>query len=153
MKQTKSPNQGYMTMVKHQEMMVVMIMLLCSFMVNKHQQPNYRGPYAQRPYDLDPVITDTIQFSTLQLVIHMVNQSRKPLFNSVDFMDSRLGDVLIIFLSMVLYHHIILPYFVVDWRRMLGMELPVVKQPKVAEETDEALIEEIERLEAEQPQH
>jgi hypothetical protein len=101
------------------EILFVVLGVLGMYMVHIHNQPDYHGPYEPPAPTDNPIFEDTIKIGFLKLVIYMLYKPVKPLYNQNQILESFVGEVLVILLSMILYHHIIDPYLIRDWGKRL----------------------------------
>jgi hypothetical protein len=101
------------------EILFVVLGVLGMYMVHIHNQPDYNGPYEPPSPTEHPIFEDTIKIGFLKLVIYMLYKPTKPLYNKNQILESFIGEVLVILLSMILYHHIINPYLICDWGKRL----------------------------------
>lgn len=101
------------------EILFVVLGVLGMYMVHIHNQPDYHGPYEPPAPTDHPIFEDTVKIGFLKLVIYMLYKPAKPLYNQNQILESFFGELLVILLSMILYHHIVDPYLVRDWGKHL----------------------------------
>ena len=109
-------------MVDDRELILIIIILLTVGMLQKHNDSRYKGPYKKnnRYKDIGKIKHDMFKFTFIHLFIYLLSNSDQPLYNKDEFLQSKMGEVMIIAVAIFTYYQLIEPYFIHDTDKYLN---------------------------------